>query len=292
MAAAAEQSAPLLAGRYRLGPELGRGGFSQVHQAYDTITGRTVALKRLRDDLAEPDGAKHRLILEGRLLKTLRHPNIVTIHEVDEHEPYLALEFLPGKQLVTKDPLSPATAIAVVCELLAALSAAHAAGIVHRDVKPSNLMLSGNRCVLIDFGIAQAIGQASAGLQTETCAVVGSAGYFSPEQVRGEAVDPRSDLFSAGLILFELLAGEPAFMIDADETRSRSAISNDNRAAALAYAVIHLTPRLENRRSDLPASLTEAVAKAIAKLPADRFQSAAEMAEALMLAAVPLPRSA
>lgn len=292
MTAEAEQSAPLLAGRYRLGPELGRGGFCQVHRAYDVESGRTVAVKRLRDDLGEPDGGRQRLILEGRLLKRLHHPNVVAIHDVDEASPCLALEFLPGGQLVAKQPLSPSTAVAVVCELLAALSAVHSSGIVHRDVKPSNLMLSGNRCVLIDFGIAQGIGEASVGLQTETCAVVGSAGYFSPEQVRGEAVDHRSDLFSAGLILFELLAGEPAFMIDPDETRSRSAISNDNRVAALAYAVIHLTPTLENRRPGLPAALTQAVAKAIAKLPADRFQSADEMAEALMRAAIPLLRSA
>ncbi|MGN8026375.1 serine/threonine-protein kinase [Microbacterium sp. 22242] len=215
----AESTEALLDGRYRLGPCVGRGGTSVVYRAEDLVLGRTVAIKLLRSAEDVPAGAE-RAQSETALLATLNHPSLITLYDArldPTHPRYLAMEYVDGPTLATRlthGPLSRGEAASLACDLAGALQAVHDAGIIHRDVKPSNVLLAplpndgGWTAKLTDFGIAYGPDDAR---RTSPGIAVGTAAYMAPEQVRSAALTPAVDVYSLGLVLLESLTGEPAF---------------------------------------------------------------------------------
>ncbi|WP_426184918.1 protein kinase domain-containing protein [Microbacterium sp. TWP3-1-2b2] len=212
----------LLDGRYRLGPCLGRGGMAVVYRAEDTILGRTVAIKLLgQADQPSPDTARVRS--ETTVLASLNHPSLVTLYDArldPGHAQYLAIEYVDGPTLASRlshGPMSEAETASLACDLSEALQVVHDAGIIHRDVKPSNVLLAPNSrreagwtAKLTDFGIAFSLGDPRV---TSPGIVVGTAAYMAPEQVRGADLTPAVDIYSLGLVLIEALTGEPAFPV-------------------------------------------------------------------------------
>ncbi|MFI0464942.1 Stk1 family PASTA domain-containing Ser/Thr kinase [Saccharopolyspora sp. 5N102] len=264
----------LLSNRYELGETLGYGGMSEVHRGRDTRLSRDVAVKILRADLARDPTFQLRFRREAQNAAALNHPAIVAVYDTGETEsesgplPYIVMEYVDGRTLrdivKTEGPLSPRRAMEVMADASAALDFSHRHGIVHRDVKPANIMITrGGAVKVMDFGIARALADGQAAV-TQTAAVIGTAQYLSPEQARGEAVDARSDVYASGCVLFELLTGEPPFTGDSP--------------VAVAYQHVREEPR---KPSDVnpttPASLDAVVLKALSKNPANRYQSAAEM---------------
>ena len=216
--------ARLLGGRYELGELLGRGGMADVRRGYDTRLGRTVAIKTLRSDLASDPSLHARFRREAQNAAGLNHPAIVSVYDTGEDEldgepiPYIVMEFVPGRTLrdVLREgrAILPERALEITSDVLRALAYSHRAGIIHRDIKPGNVMLTPAGDVkVMDFGIARAISDSSSTM-TQTAAVMGTAQYLSPEQARGEKVDARSDLYSTGCLLYELLTGRPPFVGD------------------------------------------------------------------------------
>ena len=219
----------VLSGRYELGELIGRGGMADVFRGIDTRLGRTVAVKLLRPDLARDPQFQARFKREAQAVAALNHPSIVAIYDTGDHAvpgdhedtvrvPYIVMEFVSGKtirDLIRAKDVSIDQAIDFTLGVLAALDYSHKAGIVHRDIKPANVMFcpESNSVKVMDFGIARAMAD-SAATMTQTQAVVGTAQYLSPEQARGETVDARSDLYSAGCLLYEMLAGRPPFIGD------------------------------------------------------------------------------
>lgn len=219
----------LLGGRYEVGELVGRGGMAEVHRGHDTRLGRQVAIKMLRSDLARDASFLTRFRREAQSSAGLNHPSIVAVydsgedHGVDAHGqpwavPYIVMEYVEGKTLrdvLTKRGLLPESEAARITEgVLDALSYSHRMGIVHRDIKPANVMIGSDGSVkVMDFGIARAIADSNATM-TQTQAVIGTAQYLSPEQAQGQSVDARSDLYSTGCMLFELLTGRPPFQGD------------------------------------------------------------------------------
>jgi eukaryotic-like serine/threonine-protein kinase len=213
-------------GRYELGELLGRGGMAEVRRAVDQRLGRSVAVKQLRTDLATDPTFQARFRREAQSAAGLNHPTIVAVYDTGEEVdpltgvavPYIVMELVEGSTLrdVLKDgrKILPERALELTQGVLDALSYSHKAGIVHRDIKPANVMLTSNGAVkVMDFGIARAVADTSATM-TQTAAVIGTAQYLSPEQARGETVDSRSDLYSTGCLLYELLVGRPPFVGD------------------------------------------------------------------------------
>ena len=212
----------MVVSHYRVEDEIGRGGMGVVYRAVDTGLGRRAAIKLLPPD-ATGDSERHRrFIQEARAASALNHPNIVTIYEVGEHEgtTFIAMELvdgLPLDTLLAKGPLPLATALDYATQTAAALEAAHAAGIVHRDIKPANIMITGDgRVKVLDFGLAKLIERPAAeatmsAFDTMPGIVVGTAAYMSPEQAQGRPVDARSDVFSFGVVLYEMLTGQRPF---------------------------------------------------------------------------------
>ena len=264
----------LLSDRYELGETLGYGGMSEVHKGRDTRLSRDVAVKILRADLARDPTFQLRFRREAQNAAALNHPAIVAVYDTGETDsengplPYIVMEYVDGRTLrdivKTEGPLSPRRAMEVMADGSAALDFSHRHGIVHRDVKPANIMITRSGAVkVMDFGIARALADGQAAV-TQTAAVIGTAQYLSPEQARGEAVDARSDVYASGCVLFELLTGEPPFTGDSP--------------VAVAYQHVREEPR---KPSDVvpatPASLDAVVLKALSKNPANRYQSAAEM---------------
>ncbi|NLU84704.1 Stk1 family PASTA domain-containing Ser/Thr kinase [Rhodococcus sp. HNM0569] len=263
-----------LSSRYELGEILGFGGMSEVHLARDVRLGRDVAIKVLRADLARDPTFYLRFRREAQNAAALNHPAIVAVYDTGEAEtdagplPYIVMEYVEGDTLRdivrSSGPLAPRRAMEVVSDVCAALDFSHRNGIVHRDVKPANVMITrGGAVKVMDFGIARAISDASQSM-TQTAAVIGTAQYLSPEQARGEQVDARSDVYSLGCVLFEVLTGEPPFSGD----------------SPVAVAVQHVRedPRLPSQLNpDVPRELDSIVLKAMSKNPANRYQSAAEM---------------
>ncbi|MEV0696380.1 Stk1 family PASTA domain-containing Ser/Thr kinase [Saccharopolyspora sp. NPDC050389] len=264
----------LLSNRYELGETLGYGGMSEVHRGRDTRLSRDVAVKILRADLARDPTFQLRFRREAQNAAALNHPAIVAVYDTGETEsesgplPYIVMEYVDGRTLrdivKTEGPLTPRRAMEVMADASAALDFSHRHGIVHRDVKPANIMITrGGAVKVMDFGIARALADGQAAV-TQTAAVIGTAQYLSPEQARGEAVDARSDVYASGCVLFELLTGEPPFTGDSP--------------VAVAYQHVREEPR---KPSDVtpttPASLDAVVLKALSKNPANRYQSAAEM---------------
>lgn len=216
-------------GRYRLGNLIGRGGMAEVREAFDTRLGRTVAIKIMRPDLATDDIFLSRFRREAHSAAQMNHPNIVNIHDSGEESvsdgqgrtellPYIVMEYVKGQTLrdiiKVTGPLSQQDAQQVILGTLSALEYSHRMGIIHRDIKPGNIMISDQGIVkVMDFGIARALDESSSTM-TQTQGVVGTAQYLSPEQARGETIDMRSDLYSAGCVLYEMLTGKPPFSGD------------------------------------------------------------------------------
>ena len=263
-------------GRYVLGELLGQGGMAEVRHGTDVRLGRTVAVKRLRTDLATDPTFQARFRREAQAAAGLNHPNIVSVYDTGEEmapdgshvQPYIVMEYVQGRTLreVLNDgrKLLPERALEITAGVLAALDYSHRAGIVHRDIKPANVMLTPTGDVkVMDFGIARAIADGTSTM-TQTSAVVGTAQYLSPEQARGETVDSRSDVYSTGCLLYELLTGRPPFVGDSP--------------FSVAYQHVREVaepPRTHN--PELPEELDAITMKALAKKVEDRYQSAAEM---------------
>ena len=264
---------PVQIGRYRVDSVLGRGAMGVIYRAHDPDIDRVVAIKLIRADLL--DGADRtdyvaRFRKEAQAAGRCMHPNIVTIHDFAMHEgnPFLAMEFVDGVTLAQSlqhtQRFDPADAVFVTLQVLAALAAAHPMGIVHRDIKPANIMLvRGTHVKVADFGISRL----ETGAATQDGAVVGTPSYMSPEQARGEAVDARSDLFSTGVLLYELLCGAKPF-----PGASFAAVWN----ALLGPDPVDL--------GAVPAFLRPVLARSLAKPVGDRFATAEEMSAALRLA--------
>lgn len=263
-----------LSSRYELGEILGFGGMSEVHLARDVRLSRDVAIKVLRADLARDPTFYLRFRREAQNAAALNHPAIVAVYDTGEAEtdagplPYIVMEYVDGDTLRdivrANGPMEPRHAMEVISDVCAALDFSHRNGIVHRDVKPANVMINRAGAVkVMDFGIARAISDASSPM-TQTAAVIGTAQYLSPEQARGEQVDARSDVYSLGCVLFEVLTGEPPFKGDSP--------------VAVAYQHVREDPQTPSElNSAISPELDSIILKAMSKNPANRYQSTADM---------------
>src|SRR5271156_4030112 len=263
-----------LSDRYELGEILGFGGMSEVHLARDVRLHRDVAVKVLRADLARDPSFYLRFRREAQNAAALNHPAIVAVYDTGEAEkaagplPYIVMEYVNGVTLRdivhTGGPLPPTRAIEIIADACQALNFSHQHGIIHRDVKPANIMISSTNAVkVMDFGIARALAD-SGNSVTQTAAVIGTAQYLSPEQARGETVDARSDVYSLGCVLYEILTGEPPFTGDSP--------------VSVAYQHVREDPIPPSKRHQgISPDLDAVVLKALAKNPENRYQTAAEM---------------
>src|SRR6201994_3440111 len=264
----------LLGGRYELDGVVGRGGMAEVYRARDIRLDRIVAIKTLRADLARDQIFQARFRREAQSAASLNHPSIVAVYDTGEDMvgntpvPYIVMEFVDGRTLrdLLRDDrrLLPERAAEITDGVLRALDYSHRNGIVHRDIKPGNVMLTRAGDVkVMDFGIARAVSDSSSTM-TQTAAVVGTAQYLSPEQARGENVDSRSDVYSTGCLLYELLTGRPPFVGD----------------SPVAVAYQHVREQAappSDHDTDLPPEVDAIVMKSLAKRVEDRYQSAAAM---------------
>ncbi|MDV6010907.1 Stk1 family PASTA domain-containing Ser/Thr kinase [Haloechinothrix sp. LS1_15] len=267
-------TANLLSDRYQLGDTLGYGGMSEVYHGHDVRLDREVAVKILREDLARDPIFQERFRREAQNAAALNHPAIVAVYDTGETAsdsgrlPYIVMEYVDGRTLrdivKTEGPMSSQRAMEVMADVCAALDFSHRHGIVHRDVKPANVMITNNGAVkVMDFGIARAIHDGQAAM-TQTAAVIGTAQYLSPEQARGDSVDARSDVYAAGCVLYELVAGQPPFTGDSP--------------VSVAYQHVREDPVPPSTiNPEVNPSLDAVVLKALTKGPANRYQSAAEM---------------
>ncbi|WP_246852718.1 Stk1 family PASTA domain-containing Ser/Thr kinase [Naasia sp. SYSU D00948] len=276
----------MLAGRYQIGSLLGRGGMADVHLGTDTRLGRTVAIKLLKSSLANDPAFRTRFRQEAQSAARMAHPTIVRVfdageeivrdaHGVETPQPFIVMEYVDGKLLkdiIAMGPLEPAEAIHIVDGILTALEYSHRAGVVHRDIKPGNIMITRTGQVkVMDFGIARAISDSSATV-AQTTAILGTAQYFSPEQARGETVDARTDLYSTGVVLFEMLTGRPPFRGDT--------------AVSVAYQHVSETPPTPSSFNPKVSPALDAVTlQALTKDRLARYQSAAEFREDVATAA-------
>ncbi|HEX2322472.1 MAG TPA: Stk1 family PASTA domain-containing Ser/Thr kinase [Streptosporangiaceae bacterium] len=264
----------LLGGRYELDGIVGRGGMAEVYRARDLRLDRVVAVKTLREDLARDQTFQARFRREAQSAASLNHPSIVAVYDTGEdnagmsHVPFIVMEFVDGRTIrdLLRDDrrLLPERALEITDGVLRALDYSHRAGIVHRDIKPGNVMLNRQGEIkVMDFGIARAVADTQATM-TQTAQVIGTAQYLSPEQARGERVDARSDLYSVGCLLYELLTGRPPFTGDSP--------------VSIAYQHVREAPIPPSRVDpELPPWADPIVLRAMEKDPAERYQSAAEM---------------
>lgn len=263
-----------LSDRYELGEIIGFGGMSEVHLARDLRLHRDVAVKVLRADLARDPSFYLRFRREAQNAAALNHPAIVAVYDTGEAAtasgplPYIVMEYVDGvtlRDIVHNDgPMPPRRALEVIADACQALNFSHQHGIIHRDVKPANIMISDAGAVkVMDFGIARALADTGNSV-TQTAAVIGTAQYLSPEQARGESVDARSDVYSLGCVLYEMLTGEPPFVGDSP--------------VAVAYQHVREDPiPPSQKRAGISPELDAVVLKALTKNPDNRYQSAAEM---------------
>ena len=276
----------ILAGRYEIRDLIGRGGMAEVHLGYDRRLNRVIAIKLLRSDLASDSTFQTRFQREAQSAAALNHPSIVAVYDSGEEAlvqpdgtsrtvPYIVMEYVEGhtvRELLGDGEAVPIPeAVEIVTGVLDALEYSHRAGIVHRDIKPGNIMITSTGAVkVMDFGIARAI-EDSAATVTQQHAVVGTAQYLSPEQARGEVVDTRSDLYSTGCLLYELLTGQPPFTGDS--------------AVAIAYQHVREVPKPPSSiAADIPEAIDRVVLKALAKRRDDRYGDAAHMRSYLLAA--------
>lgn len=246
----------VLASRYKLVAPLGEGGMATVYRARDLRLNRDIAIKVLREELTRDPGFLTRFEREAQTVASLAHPNIVPVYDVGEEEGahFIVMEYVRGRTLREaldlQGPFAPDRAISVAERVLDALSHAHAHGLVHRDVKPHNILLAADGTPrLADFGIAHLVG----GSTTRTAAILGSAHYLSPEQSRGEEASVRSDIYACGIVLYEMLAGHPPF--------------DGPNALAIAHQHLHEAPP---RIPSAPPGLWKVIARSLAKDPAAR----------------------
>ncbi|MEY3561094.1 MAG: Stk1 family Ser/Thr kinase [Actinomycetota bacterium] len=275
----------LIANRYRIGQLVGRGGMAEVYEGYDTRLGRTVAIKLLKSDLANDASFEAKFRQEAQASARMAHPTIVRVYDAGEEEsfdengnlrktPYIVMELVRGRllrELIHEGGTEIDRAVRFVGGILTALEVSHRAGVVHRDIKPANVMIvDGDTVKVMDFGIARAVTDNSA-TQAATAGIIGTAQYFSPEQARGETVDGRTDLYSTGVILYELLAGRPPF-------KGESAVSVAYQHVSEAV----VPPSQFNPH--VSQELDAVVLRAMAKERDQRFQSAEEFREHLLAA--------
>ena len=248
--------------------KLGAGGMGEVYLAEDTVLNRRVAIKFV---IASADVlSKSRLVREAQAAASLEHPNVCAIYEVGEHEnqPYVAMQYVEGETLaerLTRGPLAPADATRIATQLAGALAEAHAHGLIHRDIKPQNIMLTPRGQVkVLDFGLAKRSQPANAATLTGTAfgVIAGTLSYMSPEQLRGESLDPSSDIFSFGCVVYEMLSGRHPF------TRSSSA---ETISAILTESASRLEP-------SVPGELERIVRRCLEKNRTDRYGSAGDLA--------------
>ncbi|MBA2774204.1 MAG: Stk1 family PASTA domain-containing Ser/Thr kinase [Nocardioidaceae bacterium] len=273
----ADKQTTIGGGRYEMTGLLGRGGMAEVRKAQDLRLGRTVAIKRLRADLAGDPTFQARFRREAQSAASLNHPTIVAVYDTGvevaddgsgDPAPYIVMEYVEGRTLrdILREgrKILPVRALEISASVLNALDYSHRAGIIHRDIKPANVMLTPSGDVkVMDFGIARAISDASFTM-TQTAAVIGTAQYLSPEQARGEQVDARSDLYSAGCLLYELLTGRPPFIGDSP--------------VSVAYQhVREEAPAPSTLDPEIPAAVDAITMKALSKSVDERYQSATEM---------------
>src|SRR5215216_5003728 len=265
--------AAALADRYRVERELGAGGMATVYLAEDLRHDRRVAIKVLRPELAAVIGAE-RFVREIQTIATLQHPHILGLIDSGEVEgtAYYVMPFVEGDSLrdrLTREKQLPvADAVRLACEVAGALDYAHRHGVIHRDIKPENILLHDGSALVADFGIALAMSTAGTRM-TETGMSLGTPHYMSPEQAMGEReLDARSDVYALGCVTYEMLLGEPPF--------------TGPTAQAIVARVVTAEPAgLTEQRRSVPAAVDAAVLTALEKLPADRFASAREFAEAI-----------
>lgn len=278
-----------LGNRYDLGQIVGRGGMAEVYEGTDTRLNRRVAVKVLRGDLARDPMFLERFRREAQSAAGLNHPNIVAIYDTGEDDidgvtvPYIVMEFVDGvtlRQMLTNGPrIMPERGLEIIAGTLAALDYAHRHGIIHRDIKPANIMINSHGdAKVMDFGIARAVSDAATSV-TATSAVMGTAQYLSPEQARGEVVDARSDIYSAGCVIYELLTGNPPF--------------NGETPVSIAYQHVNEPPKAPSDFDpSIPATLDSIVLHALAKHPSQRYQTAAEFRADVERAIAGMPISA
>ncbi len=274
---AAEAADPERVGHYEIVRRLGRGATGIVYLARDPVLGRNVALKLLSPSLSADPSAAGRFAEEARAASALDHPHIATVYEFGRAEDerfFIVMAYHEGETLrdrLARGALPVAEAIRVAAEIADGLSAAHAEGIVHRDIKPENILMTPRGACIVDFGIAKVLGHTL----TRTGAALGTAAYMSPEQSRGVGVDHRSDLWSLGVVLYEMLTGVRPFQADGGE--------------ALVYGIRHDVPEpLTARRHDVAPALVQVVERCLEKQPERRYQSASDVLAALR-APMPLP---
>ena len=266
-------------GRYLIGAVAGRGGMGVVYRARDPELDRTVALKVIAPELARDGAFRARFVRESRLTAGLDHPNVIPVFEAgeDEHRLFIAMRFVDGTDLgrliAQRGALDPALAAELVAQAASALDAAHARGLVHRDVKPANLLIAGldrrPHVYLTDFGLAKRDGSTAL---TTTGDWIGTPDYASPEQIEGRELDARSDVYALGCVLFAALAGRPPF----------AAVPRMRKGEAQLYEP---PPRLRDVAPGVPQAFDAVLARALAKDPADRHGSAGELGEAALAAA-------
>jgi serine/threonine-protein kinase len=281
-----------LGDRYDVGQVIGRGGMAEVYEGTDRRLNRRVAIKVLRPDLARDPMFQERFRREAQSAAGLNHPNIVAIYDTGEDLigegatqvsiPYIVMEYVDGvtlRHMLNNGPrILPERALEVVAGVLAALDYAHRHGIVHRDIKPANIMINSHGdAKVMDFGIARAMSDAATSV-TATSAVMGTAQYLSPEQARGESVDARSDIYSTGCVLYELLTSNPPF--------------NGESPVSIAYQHVNEVPKLPSSVDpSIPTTLDSITMTALTKSPANRYQTAAEMRVDIERAMAGLPIS-
>ena len=272
----------MLSDRYEVGELIGRGGMASVYRGRDLTLGREVAIKILESDLAADATFRTRFRLEAQAASRMSHPTIVRVYDAGEDTetdadgntravPYIVMELVSGqtlKDIIAAGPVTIDDAIRYTDGILEALEYSHRAGVVHRDIKPGNVMVtSAGQVKVMDFGIARAVSDSSSTV-AETTAILGTAAYFSPEQAKGEPVDSRADVYSAGVVLYELLTGRPPF-------RGESPV-------AVAYQHVSETPLAPSELVEtVPRSLDAVALRALAKDPFQRYQDAASFRAAL-----------
>ncbi len=272
----------MLAGRYQIGNLIGRGGMADVHIGTDLRLGRRVAIKLLKPSLAADPSFRVRFRREAQDAAKMAHPTIVRIFDAGEETvrdasgrevqaPFIIMEYVDGrllKDIIKKGPIEPGEAMRITQEVLTALEYSHLAGLVHRDIKPGNIMITpAGQVKVMDFGIARAVSESAATI-AQTSTIVGTAQYFSPEQARGEAVDARTDLYSTGIVLFEMLTGRAPFV--------------DENPVAVAYQHVNQpVPAPSSINPRVSPALDAVVLHAVAKDRFSRFQSASEFRNAV-----------